>query len=100
MKERRKQILHITTGAAAFDKILGGGIETGCITEVFGEFRTGKTQLAHTLCVTSQVKYRRHFCSDIATNNLDVKLSYEMKGGQGKVIYLVPCYVLSFQIFT
>lgn len=25
------------------------------ITEVFGEFRTGKTQLSHTLCVTTQI---------------------------------------------
>ena len=25
------------------------------ITEIFGEFRTGKTQLAHTLCVTAQL---------------------------------------------
>ena len=25
------------------------------ITEVFGEFRTGKTQLSHTLCVTTQL---------------------------------------------
>ena len=32
-----------------------GGIETGSITEVFGEFRTGKTQLCHTLAVTCQV---------------------------------------------
>ena len=32
-----------------------GGIETGSITEVFGEFRTGKTQLCHTLCVTCQM---------------------------------------------
>lgn len=36
------------------DVLLGGGIETGSITEVFGEFRTGKTQLCHTLCVTAQ----------------------------------------------
>lgn len=34
--------------------LLGGGIETGSITEIFGEFRTGKTQLCHTLCVTAQ----------------------------------------------
>ena len=27
----------------------GGGIETQSITEVFGEFRTGKTQLCHTV---------------------------------------------------
>ena len=37
------------------DKVLGGGIETGSITEIFGEFRTGKTQLCHTLAVTCQV---------------------------------------------
>lgn len=69
MKDKRKQIVKITTGATALDKILGGGIETASITELFGEFRTGKTQLAHTLCVTSQ-------------------LSFAMGGGQGKVIYL------------
>ena len=32
-----------------------GGIETGSITEIFGEFRTGKSQLCHTLAVTCQV---------------------------------------------
>lgn len=32
-----------------------GGIETGSITEIFGEFRTGKTQLCHMLAVTCQV---------------------------------------------
>lgn len=35
--------------------IITGGIETGSITEIFGEFRTGKTQLCHTLAVTCQV---------------------------------------------
>ena len=30
------------------------------ITEVFGEFRTGKTQLAHTLCVTTQMPGQGH----------------------------------------
>lgn len=34
---------------------ISGGIETGSITEIFGEFRTGKTQLCHTLAVTCQV---------------------------------------------
>lgn len=36
-------------------KILGGGIESMSITEVFGEARTGKTQISHTLCVTAQM---------------------------------------------
>ena len=56
MREKRKNIIKITTGSSSFDSILGGGIETSSITELFGEFRTGKTQLAHTLCVTSQVR--------------------------------------------
>lgn len=34
---------------------MGGGIESMSITEVFGEFGTGKTQLCHTLCVTAQM---------------------------------------------
>jgi meiotic recombination protein DMC1 len=55
MREKRKGIVKLTTGASALDAILGGGIETSSITELFGEFRTGKTQIAHTLCVTSQV---------------------------------------------
>ncbi len=39
---QRASILKITTGSSKFDELLGGGIETGSITEVFGEFRTGK----------------------------------------------------------
>ena len=45
----------LTTGSGELDKLLEGGVETGSITEVFGEFRTGKTQLCHTLCVTCQM---------------------------------------------
>lgn len=41
-----------------FSKLLGGGVESMAITEVFGEFRTGKTQLSHTLCVTTQMPGR------------------------------------------
>uniref|UniRef100_A0A671UTN9 Meiotic recombination protein n=1 Tax=Sparus aurata TaxID=8175 RepID=A0A671UTN9_SPAAU len=52
---KRKEVFHITTGSQEFDKLLGGGIESMAITEAFGEFRTGKTQLSHTLCVTSQL---------------------------------------------
>ncbi|XP_072312167.1 meiotic recombination protein DMC1/LIM15 homolog isoform X2 [Eucyclogobius newberryi] len=52
---KRKQVFHITTGSQEFDKLLGGGIESMAITEAFGEFRTGKTQLSHTFCVTAQL---------------------------------------------
>ena len=53
--EDRKSMVTLTTGSTELDKLLEGGIETGSITEVFGEFRTGKTQLAHTLCITCQM---------------------------------------------
>mmetsp|Transcript_10908 Transcript_10908/g.16781 ORF Transcript_10908/g.16781 Transcript_10908/m.16781 type:complete len:349 (+) Transcript_10908:125-1171(+) len=53
--EDRNSLLSLTTGSVELDKLLEGGIETGSITEVFGEFRTGKTQLCHTLCVTCQM---------------------------------------------
>ncbi|XP_041446648.1 meiotic recombination protein DMC1/LIM15 homolog isoform X2 [Xenopus laevis] len=52
---KRKMVFHISTGSHEFDKLLGGGIESMAITETFGEFRTGKTQISHTLCVTSQL---------------------------------------------
>jgi len=53
--EDRKALLSLTTGSIELDKLLEGGVETGSITEVFGEFRTGKTQLCHTLCITCQM---------------------------------------------
>ncbi|MFH4980743.1 hypothetical protein AB6A40_007452 [Gnathostoma spinigerum] len=53
--ERRKLVFRISTGSQELDKLLGGGIESQAITEVFGEFRTGKTQLSHTLCATCQM---------------------------------------------
>jgi DNA repair protein RadA len=52
--EKRRTIGKISTGSKALDKLLGGGIETQAITEVFGEFGSGKTQLAHTLAVMVQ----------------------------------------------
>ncbi|RWS04064.1 meiotic recombination protein Dmc1-like protein [Dinothrombium tinctorium] len=53
--EKRKSVFKISTGSDHLNKLLGGGIERMAITEVFGEFRTGKTQLSDTLCVTCQL---------------------------------------------
>lgn len=53
--QKRSEIIQLTTGSKELDRLLGGGIETGSITEIFGEFRTGKTQICHTLAVTCQV---------------------------------------------
>lgn len=51
--EKRKNIQRITTGSKQLDELLGGGVETASITEIYGEFRTGKTQISHTLAVTT-----------------------------------------------
>ncbi len=53
--ERRKHLGYIPTGSPSLDKIMGGGIETQSVTEVFGEFGTGKSQLSHQLCVNVQL---------------------------------------------
>jgi hypothetical protein len=53
--QRRSDLITISTGSKNLDNLLGGGIETGSITELFGEFRTGKSQLCHQLAVTCQL---------------------------------------------
>lgn len=52
---RRKTMTKLITGSKALDQLLGGGIETGAITELFGEFGSGKTQIALQLCVNVQL---------------------------------------------
>ena len=42
----RQRIKKITTGCKNLDSLLGGGIESASLTEIYGEFRTGKTQVA------------------------------------------------------
>ncbi|RWR76207.1 DNA repair protein RAD51 isoform X1 [Cinnamomum micranthum f. kanehirae] len=66
---QRLEIIQITSGSRELDKILEGGIETGSITEIYGESRSGKTQLCHTLCVTCQ-------------------LPLDQGGGEGKALYI------------
>ncbi|ASJ11321.1 DNA repair and recombination protein RadA [Thermococcus sp. P6] len=53
--KRRETIGRISTGSKSLNKLVGGGVETQSITEVFGEFGSGKTQLAHTLAVMVQL---------------------------------------------
>ena len=86
---QRQGIATISTGAQELDKLLDGpheftfppdrlsfefcvplgGIETGSITELYGEFRTGKTQLCHQLAVTCQ-------------------LGFDQGGGCGRCLYI------------
>ncbi|VVB53499.1 DNA repair and recombination protein RadA [uncultured archaeon] len=53
--EKRLQVGKISTGSQELDKLLGGGIETQAITEFYGKFGSGKTQLGHQLAVNVQL---------------------------------------------
>jgi DNA repair protein RadA len=55
MLEERQNVKRIPTGSKALDQILGGGVEVGAVTEFFGEYGSGKSQIAHQLCVNVQL---------------------------------------------
>jgi len=53
--KRRENITRISTGSKAVDSLLGGGFESGSISECFGEFGSSKSQIAHQLAVNVQL---------------------------------------------
>lgn len=66
---KQKSRFALSTGATKLDQMLGGGMESCSITEMFGEFRCGKTQICHSLAVMAQ-------------------LPPNLGGANGKVIYI------------
>lgn len=68
--EKRLEVLNMTTGSKELDNLLGGrGIETKAITECFGAYGSGKTQLGLSLAVNCQ-------------------MPMEMGGAEGKAVYI------------
>jgi DNA repair protein RadA len=65
--ERRKGLVRFSTGSAKLDTFLNGGIETQAVTEIAGEFGTGKSQICHTLCVTANAKKEKPRSSGSST---------------------------------
>ncbi|RQG95105.1 DNA repair and recombination protein RadA [Natrarchaeobius chitinivorans] len=53
--ERRNEIGKLTWHIDEVDDLLGGGIETQSITEVYGEFGSGKSQVTHQMAVNVQL---------------------------------------------
>ncbi|MDE1861148.1 MAG: DNA repair and recombination protein RadA [Candidatus Micrarchaeota archaeon] len=53
--EQRKALGRIKTGAKGLDELLGGGVETQAITEAYGKFASGKSQLGFQLSVNVQL---------------------------------------------
>ncbi|MGB6627582.1 MAG: DNA repair and recombination protein RadA [Nitrososphaeraceae archaeon] len=52
--EKRRSMLRCSTGSGALDDLLLGGIETQAVTEFYGEFGSGKSQICHTVCATAR----------------------------------------------
>lgn len=68
--KRREDVLYITTGSENLNNLLGGkGVETRSITEAYGAFGSGKTQLALTL-------------------SINVQMPRERGGAEGKAVYI------------
>jgi DNA repair protein RadA len=68
--KKREEVFNITTGSKEFDNLLGGkGIETKAITEAFGGYGSGKTQLGLSLAV-------------------NVQLPIDMGGAEGKAVFI------------
>ena len=69
-ERRRKDVHYINTGSKNFDALLGGkGVESRAITEAYGAFGSGKTQLGLTLAV-------------------HVQLPKEQGGANGKAVFI------------
>src|SRR6476660_2357506 len=50
---KRRSLLRCSTGSGVLDELFLGGIETQAVTEFYGEFGSGKSQICHTLCITA-----------------------------------------------
>lgn len=53
--QRRLSAIRIKSGSKELDVLLGGGFETGSITETYGQFGSGKSQIAHAIAVRAQL---------------------------------------------
>src|SRR5215217_1732817 len=69
MLELRKKLIRFTTGSQSFDSFLGGGVETQALTEIAGEFGSGKSQLCYTLCVTANMSNKDNGIIFVDTEN-------------------------------
>lgn len=67
--KKREQVIKISTGSKAFDALVGGGFESGALTECYGEFGSGKTQIGHILAVNCQKQYPGSVVVYIDTEN-------------------------------
>lgn len=53
--QKTKDLGKITTGSKSFDELIGGGVEVKAITEAYGRFAAGKSQVGFQLTVNAQL---------------------------------------------
>jgi DNA repair protein RadA len=51
--KKRRSLLRCSTGSSMLNDLFLGGIETQAVTELYGEFGSGKSQICHTMCITA-----------------------------------------------
>ncbi len=64
--KKREKMMKITTGSTELDKLMGGGFETGAITEAYGQYGSGKSQIAHSLSVRVQLPQEKGGANGVA----------------------------------
>ena len=67
--KKKEDLKKVSTGCDVFDEMLGGGFESGGITEVHGRTGLGKTQLAHLMVVRALVEDKKCKAIYIDTEN-------------------------------
>lgn len=67
--KKREMVRKISTGSSNLNALVGGGFETGAIVECFGQYASGKTQIAHALAVTNYKEDPESYTLFIDTEN-------------------------------
>jgi len=103
--EYHRGVEFISTGSKKLDELLGGGVETGCITEIAGKDSSGKTQLCHELAVNVQ-KSKEQGGLESSCIFFDSETTFRNErvlgiGGQQSLerILVAPCYTSDHQLF-
>jgi DNA repair protein RadA len=84
VEKKQDKRFYISTGSKEFDRILNGGVRSQAVTEAYGQFKSGKTQLSHQLAVNVQLE---PLCGKVVwidtENTFSAKRIREMAAGVG-----------------
>jgi len=95
LEYRNKNVQYISTGSSKLDRLLQGGIPTGVITGLAGQFSSGKTQICHQAIVNclSDLK-RKAVWVQTESRTFSPKRLLEIAEAQGKEINLDDVVVI------